>query len=539
MRDSPHRKSLRELARAIFQRWLLLGAVVGIATAGTWAYCRFILPQQFRSQISLIFKKPQNKSPISADPTGERALEVFVRAQQQIVLSDLVLARTKVISEDATLREAWFALRDSNRTDSSEAASADVRARIDDFVNTRIGDKVRAVLAEDQGAFDRFRESITFTTPCGEQGAMSESFTMVVDRPGLAGSPDPHVNAKFAADVLADMYIVRFQELQRELSEPAVRVMDDVISNYEKYVRDKLAEYDRFVQAHPGDVGVLEQLMKSPVEHGVQILLTRVRENDAKLSMEHAREKAVHDVLTRVLPQKAFEPNGIEELAISEVRSAIANTPAEFVQSDAAVMELQKHIGTLSARKAKLETQFTAESREMRNVTAELDRSSRQMLEEIVSRAKSLRASVEAREQQLAMNRELLNRTEREQNEIHRKLVTYARLKNEFLVAEQHLADLRRQQSEAVSNTLQARQAVTISKLSEASMPDRNRPVRPRTAFYTWIALGASCLLGVILAFVLDHFDHTLRSSAEAERYLGLPVLGSIKRQSGGLVGTY
>ncbi|MBX3394719.1 MAG: hypothetical protein KF841_05085 [Phycisphaerae bacterium] len=539
MPNTPDRKSLRELARAIFERWLLLGAVVVIATAGTWAYCRFVVPQEFRSQISLIFKKPQNKSPISADSSGDRALEVFVRAQQQIVLSDLVLARTQVISEDASLRDAWFALRDADRTASSEAAAADQRARMDDFLKTRVGDKVRAVLAEDQGAFDRFRESITFTTPCGDDGAMSESFTMVVDRPGVAGSPDGHLNAKYAADVLADMYIVRFRELQRELSEPAVRVMDDVISNYEKYVRDKLAEYDQFVQAHPGDVGVLEQLMKSGVEHGVQILLRRVRENDATLSMEHARDKAVQDVLTRVLPEKAFEPNGIEGMPASEVRSAIANTPTEFVQSDAAVMEIQKHIGVLSARKAKLETQFTAESREMRNVTAELDRSSRQMLEEIVSRARSLRASVEAREQQLAMNRELLSRTEREQNEIHRKLVTYARLKNEFLVAEQHLADLRRQQSEAVSNTLQARQAVTISKLSEASMPDRNRPVRPRTALYTWIAFGASALLGLILVFVLDHFDHTLRSSAEAERFLGLPVLGSIKRQPGGLVGVY
>lgn len=536
MHDSNGNKSLREISRILFQRWVLLAAIVGVGTVGTWLYCTVLAPKKYRSKISLIFKQPTNRSPISTDPTGERALEVFVKAQQQIVMSDLVLARTKVIAEDKALRDKWYALRSAHQNTKNEADAAAVRNQINDFIGGDVSTRVNKLLTEEQPEFDRFRKSIELETPGGEQVAMTESFTLIVDRPGMGPDEDWYKSAKFAADVLADMYMLRFQELQRELSDPAVRVMNDVVTDYEKYVAERLNEYERFISDHPGDVGVLEQLLKSGTEHGVQILLTKVRENDAKLSMDLARDKAVHDVLTSVLPKKAFNPGAIDEMPLPEVRSAIEGAPAEFIQTNFGIIELQKTLAKLYTKKAKLETQFQPESREMRYVHEEIDHTSRDMLSAIVAQARSLAASVTAREQQLVMNRELLARSEKEQNEVHRKLATYARLKNDFQVAQEHLAELRKQQSDAMSNTLQAREAVTISKLNEASTPDPSRPVSPKTGLYTLAAFLASSLIGIALAFLIDHFDHTLRSSREAERFLGLPVLGSIKKQPEGLI---
>ncbi|MBK8268934.1 MAG: hypothetical protein IPK83_11775 [Planctomycetes bacterium] len=408
--------------------------------------------------------------------------------------------------------------------------------KVDAFLKGPVEERVRKLLTEDPAQFDDFRNHVQMQMPGGDNATAAETFTLIVDRPAVKGEAESYKNAKHAAQVLADMYIVRFQELQLELSEPAVRVLEGVIADYEKYVKEKAGEYEDFVKANPGDIGMLEQLMKGSDDRNDQNLLSKVRENDASLSMDHARDKAIYEVLVKVLPAKALEPNGVELLSAVEVKTAIADTPAEFLQNDASSVEIQKQLAKLTAQKAKLETQFTPQSREMRNVTAEIERSMRQVLEQIVGRTRSLRATLEAREHQLAMNRELLKKTEQEQNEIHRKLVSYSRLKNDYQVAESHLAELRREHRDAISNTLQAREAVTIRKLSEASTPNRDHPVSPRIWFLPRIAFAATVLLGLLIAFFLDRFDHTFRSARDAERYIGLPVLGSIKKQRDGLV---
>ncbi|MFQ5430667.1 MAG: hypothetical protein ACE5E1_10190 [Phycisphaerae bacterium] len=534
MNESHGTRSLREIARVLFQHWITLVLIVSVGTLGTWAYCGMVAPRKYRSKVSLIFKRPLNKSPITTD-RGERALEVFVKAQQQIVLSDLVLARTMVIAEDPTLREQWESLRGTRRRGRGLFGGGRPvdRKRIDDFLRTgEVARRVSAVLKEEQESFRKFSDSVELETPGGEQVAMTETFTLIVDRPG---APE---NAKWAADILADMYAVRFQELQEELSEPAGRVMDHVIDEYEREVKSYRDAYEAFVAKNPGDIGVLEQLLRSGAEHGIQIVMTKMRESDATLRLALARDKAIHDVLMKSLPPAALAGAGVESMTDEEVSAALANAPTEFLEENVAVAELTKHWAKLEGKRAKLEAQFRKESRELRYIHEEISRTRRGMLAAMVGQARSLAATVKAREEQLRINEALIKAGTAERNEISRKLVTYARLKNDFNVAEEHLKRLKQERVDAMSNSLRARETVTISTLNEASMPSVAHPVSPKTLLYTLAAFLASSLLGIALAFFLDHFDHTLRSSIEAERYLGLPVLGSVKKQGDGLVAT-
>ncbi|MHC4796357.1 MAG: hypothetical protein ACYTF1_06900, partial [Planctomycetota bacterium] len=78
--------------------------------------------------------------------------------------------------------------------------------------------------------------------------------------------------------------------------------------------------------------------------------------------------------------------------------------------------------------------------------------------------------------------------------------------------------------------------AVTINIVDEAKLPDVSRPTYPRPILYTLIAAVVGLLLGVAYAFVADHFDHTLASIEEAERYLCIPVVGSVKKCGKGLL---
>ncbi len=533
MNDAYQGRSLREIARILFQHWVLMFVIVASATVGTWAYCQFVAKKTYRSELSLIFKRPEDRNPLITEE-GERSLEVFVKAQQQIIMSDLVLARAMVISEDDALRDQWYRLRkqqDAERR--GRAAGSGIEHDVEAFLNEGpVADRVEQLLTQRQTDFREFRESVELETPGGEQVAMTETFTLKVDRPGKGGQV-----ARFAADIVADMYVQRFSELQQDLAGPAVEVLKSVIDDYKRSVEEAHGGYSQFVKANAGDIGVLEQLLKSGSEHGVQRWLSKIRDNDAELRLKWARDKSVHEVLMDVLPAEAFDPGGVEQLGLPEMEAILAGVPAEFIEANTAIVEGTKHLAKLRARKAKLDSQFHETSRDVQYVADEILESTRDLLRGVVAQASSLGATVAALDKQIQANRELIASTSQQQDEIHRKLAQYAQLKKEFDTAQEHLSKLEREQQEARANQYRAQHAVSISKLSAASTPDPARPVSPKPLLFTIAAFLASSLIAVALAFFLDHFDHTLRSSVEAERYLGLPVLGSVKKHGrGGLL---
>lgn len=534
MNESYGTRSLREIVRILFQHWLMLGLILLIGGLGTYLVCEYAVTPHYRSQITMILKRPVNRSPVSTDAAGERTLEVFVKAQQQIMMSDAVLARTLVLVEDTGMREEWTPLQkrwyDSRNRGDTEASEAYIAVR-DFLASERMTFLVNELLSQRQKDFLKFRKSVKLETPGGEQVGMTETFSIMVDQAG-----DP-TRANVAADILADMYLVRYQEIQQRLSDPALRVVDDVINAFREseFARANDAYHD-FVSRNAGMIGVLEQLMKSGTEHGTQIVLTKVREDDAALYLDITRDRSVHEVLTKAIPAAAFEPGGVQALTSEEVDAALAVVTTEFFRGNFLFLELSKNLATLEQKQAQVEAQFTPDSRDVRYIREEVDRNRRRLLEAVVSYAQGLDASITARDKQKEMYAELLKKTAAEQNEIHAKLAEYARLKNEFEVAQKQLEMLQVDRLNAMSNSIYARETLTINKLDAATMPDADRPVVPLTGVYTAVAIIVSLLLGIAFAFLADHFDHTLRSSIEAERYLGVPVVGSIKKRGRRLI---
>ena len=543
MHDPYATKSAREILRVFFRHWKMLLAVVVLLTGGTWAACTFLVTPVYRSQVSLIYKEPRNDNATTVD-SSERNLEVFVKAQQQILQSDLVLARTLVIAGDDSLRKQWESLR--KKLDAAMQQGTGVAAaqqEIDAFLTNGAGkqagtvsEKVQTLLTSGQDDLRRFRKSIDLETPGGERVALTESFVVKVDRPSPAGKADGHKDAYHAADILADMYMVRHRQLQTALTAPGARVMQSVIEEIDKDVEGKRRAYEAFVQKYPGDIGVLEQLVKSGAEQGVQIVLTRIREEDARLQLKLARSKAVQGVITADLPPESLTPGGIEKLTEDQVNAVAMNIPAEVLSDNAIVLAMREKVANLASRRAKLTPQYTPEARIMRNLSDEIAQMKRQLVQTVVAHAMSLRVSIKAIEEQLAKNGELLKGTLAEQNETTRKLAEYIRKKNDLMTAEAQLADLKKEAVAAEAGSLRARDIVTIRKMDEASMPDPSKPNSPKTMLWTLVALVASMLIGTAMAFLADHFDHSLRSSDEAERYLGVPVVGTVKRYGNGLV---
>lgn len=536
MNDSYGTRSLREIVRILFEHWLMLLFIVLVGTGGTYVVCSNMIPR-YQSKVSLMFKRPVEKTPISAD-AGDKALEVFVKAQQQIVMSDLVLARAMVVSRDKQIRDDWLRLRNRWEKASGEGGTGAVAAQeeISRMLEKSLESKVSVILNDKQKELKEFRDAIKLETPGGEQVALTESFTLSITQPGAINESQSYKNAMYAADALADMYIVRYQELQRTLSNPAVRVMQEVINKFKEERKEDFDVYETFVREHSADIGILEQLLKSGTEHGTQVVLTKAREEDARLVMELERDIAIFQVMKAVLPEKAFAAGGIEEMNPAALENAITKVSIEFLRNNVGFEERIKEVARLEARKAKVQSQYTPESRELQYVSEQLFQAQRQLLQAIVAHAQGLEAGIRARQQQREKYGTLITSIANEQNKTQAELARYAELKNNFLTAQKQLEELERNRLEAMANWLRARDAVTITKLDQASMPNVDQPTAPKTPLYTIVAFVVSALIGTAGAFMIDHFDHTLRSAVEAERYLGVPVLGSVKKRGNRLI---
>lgn len=553
MADTFAAKTLRELSRIVFLRVGRILLFVAASTGATYYICWQATPI-YRSTVTLLFKQPTGKNPVFQE-SPERTLEVFVKAQQQIVMSDLVLARTLVLVEDAALRKQWYDLRarwdeiQKKRTPPSEPYDSGTGTKLDAVQNeiesflTRtspngrdrtLADRVAQLMHSKQRELADFRSDVQMKTPGGEQVAMTESFQMLVDRAGSKTAPEGHLRAMNAADVLADMYIVRFREVQQALSGAAGEFMKRIVEEHDKVVQRAQKRLDEFVDHEldaPGDIAILEQLLKSGTEHGFQIIATRAREASLRLRDELAKAQSIRDQLRRLLPEKAFAPDAPEKLPAAEVEKAVAVVPPEVLETNIVINRVTQNVLRVKAKQQSLATQFTEKNRLLAAANEEVERANRLLLADMVSHARSLDVTVHSLEERLKDNEQNLGSIEKRLDKINRKLTEYQRLKNDLTVAQKQHQDIQEEQVNAFQADERARIAITIDKLDNASRPDRDKPIQPLTVIYTWIALGVSLLIAVAAAFLADHFDHTIRTIEQAERYLGLPVIGSVSRR--------
>ncbi len=551
MSDTFAARTLRELMRVIFLRIGRILLMVVVFGGATYYLCTQMIPR-YRSTVTLMFKQPAEKNPVFRD-SSERSLEVFVKAQQQIVMSDLVMARTMVIAENPNLRKQWYELRDRfEAVRKKRALPSDpydpavgkeivqIQGEIDEFLkkttagNTTVADKVKSIMDTRQKDLLDFRDDVKLKTPGGEQVAMTESFQITVEQPGPPQPPDSYLNAMYASDVLADMYMVRFRELQSNLAGAADQFMKRVVDEHVKVINNASDRLNHFIENEldsPGDVGILEQLLKSGTEHGIQIIATRAREQTLDLNDKLAKAKSLRTLITGMLPKKAFEAGGVDAMSDDEISQSVAVVPPEVTENNIIVNRLTNRVLQVQAKLTNLQTIYTPQNNAVREAQEELISTKRTLLKELIAHARSLDIAVKSYDERLAETGNELKNVEGRLDKINRKLTEYQRLKNDVTVAQKQHQDIQQEQLEAFVAAEQARAAVTIEKLDKASHPAKDRPAQPLKWLYTGIAAGVGLILAIALAFLADHFDHTFRTIDETERYLGLPVIGSVSRQ--------
>lgn len=71
-----------------------------------------------------------------------------------------------------------------------------------------------------------------------------------------------------------------------------------------------------------------------------------------------------------------------------------------------------------------------------------------------------------------------------------------------------------------------------VSVLSKAVLKEKSAPIEPHPSMNITIALIIGLIVGIGLVFLLEYMDNTIKNENDAEKLLGLPVLGCIEKIS-------
>ncbi len=209
---------------------------------------------------------------------------------------------------------------------------------------------------------------------------------------------------------------------------------------------------------------------------------------------------------------------GIRSTSVAAYDSvpAVMNQPM-FARTREAEIEMEKRVAELSSRYGKEHPRMIQAQAELKGAHENSRRALEIVLASIAREYETTRASEAAAERKLS-------KTKSEIQEFNRKEFQLTLLERD-VAANRQLYEMflgRSRETSAVGD-LQS----TAARVIDPALPPGS-PYKPDTRRMTLNALMAGLFVGVILALLLERLDSTVKTSADVETKLGLPVLASL-----------
>jgi uncharacterized protein involved in exopolysaccharide biosynthesis len=505
--DEGHKsRSRRELARVIFSRLGGMLAIIVVTLLAVMAVSYFS-PWKYRSQAMLLASPTTVTTEIEARATLRERLSLFVMTQRELLKSDYVLAAALM------------------RLDGLPAEGPDV-----DGVRRYTDEQVERFIAARPGRIDRARRAVSVTTPGGADVTFTQTFKVTVERAERRGRLSwPSLRSRSAAARRAHdfaAYVLEAYNYRRGLLESrrtgrsaeflrdtatveAREDADEAAAALEKYIADELG----------GDLLVVESMLSGISETGSQSLRTRFQAEINTLSARIAELKA----LLAAVQVELEKPEGEQVVVPEAIRMA---NPSIGKLTDA-ISDLRIRLNALRPRYTEEYADVSRTRQELEanlaDLRDELARQSRVLMQEqagLVGRRDELRRVVDADEQRI--------------DELAGKAARYRRLKQDFEGAQAIYTRRQEEAAAAAKAAAAARQPMEVLAVDSPSLPDVDNPYRPILWLNFLVALVAGLVLALSYAFVADHLDHSVKGNEDVERAVGVPVLGSVPKLSGG-----
>ena len=511
-------RTLRELIRVIAGRFLgmviVFLLVVAAAGVATWH-----APKWYQSEVQLLAKPSQIANPLETPGVMRDQVVLYISTLRSVISSDHVLGSALLRLKDP----AGAPARPKDGLPANAAALAKWTEEIGQW-----GLKVRDFVSANADQVAELRDRLSVVTPGGPDATFTQILTVQVTWPEereLAAELGKD-SRKLAADRALEMaenviaaYELRSAELEWERATDAAKFLsekslaaagldlDGAVAAYTKFIKD-IAGADVLDMQHMSGRGGGFGTGKASLSTSYAEEMTTIEETIAGL-------ESIKKSLTTQMAQ-------VDDDAIAVPDSIIASNPS--------VRAIEMQIVTLKAHINSLTPRYTDDYKELMTARSELADARKEFRNELKKQLTRTQQKLDS----FTARRDSINISfKADRDRLQMLAVNTAPW--ERLLAEKEAAQIRyNKERDRVVSATTARElsnvSIMLTVLGDPSRPDPGNPVKPIMLVNMILAVVGGFILSLIYAFSADHFDHSLKSIDDAERYLGVPVLASVPK---------
>ena len=309
---------------------------------------------------------------------------------------------------------------------------------------------------------------------------------------------DPALAAE-VANAVAASYVQYNLDLKLKGARDALAWLTSEAASLKRKVEESSAALQNY-RVRAGILGTQEQR---------QITAAKIMDFN-KAYLEAQAQRMSVEAKLRELTQIAKDPSGAQTIFTVADNTLIQKLKGELSELE---VERAKLLKTYKDRHPEI---LKVDAR-IQQVTQKLDGETQNMLRAVQTEYKVAKA----REDTLYNN---VNQLRREGQDLNEKEIQAQNLQREAESNQQlYEAVLKRFKETGVAGGLETN---NVRVVEDATAP--TVPIRPRKAWNLFLSVIAGLGVGLAVAFAIDYFDASVKTPADVERLLGLPVIGVV-----------
>jgi succinoglycan biosynthesis transport protein ExoP len=313
---------------------------------------------------------------------------------------------------------------------------------------------------------------------------------------------DPALAAQ-VANTLADLYIERNMESRLEMTQKAAGWLSGRLEGLSAKLKESEAKLQAYREQNTlVEISGVNTLNAEELTELTQRFVAASDERSkAQNALEQVRGAISLDDMDRLLEIPAIQSHDL-----------VKSLKREQVQAELKVAELSKHYGPRHPK--------------MISARAEVDQAKAELDKQIMWVARGIESDYrKAQETERAISGQL-NMAKRDAQSVNRKEFRLSELQREVETNRQ-LYDMFMTRAKETGETggLQPAHARVVDKATPGSLP-----VFPNTKLFVALAIMLGLSAGVVLSFVRDALDTTIKTPEELEARLRMPLLGTLPK---------
>ena len=313
---------------------------------------------------------------------------------------------------------------------------------------------------------------------------------------------DPKLS-RILANAWAEEYAQYSLASEYEYTQKAEELLDEQV----KSMQEEIAEKEKILQ----DYSLEKQVVKLDKDRSMGSYMLEELNSALTTATKDRISREVHYFDLQSRPRQAFPD--------------IAGNPA--------IQQLKMDYSSLERQYTEKSKTYKADYPEMIRIRSQMDQIRQRLEQETNDQYSKVLATARA-DYQEALNKEKvlqkeLESSKRQSVETYRKEFDYDRLRLEIDNKKALLESLSKKRNETgVSAQVKEKKATMVRIVDRAELPDTIYKPNIRRNILFSLLIGFAAALG--LAFVLEHWDRSLKNPEDLERYTQLPFLGIVPR---------